>query len=195
MTPRPDTRLETTSLLIARLAEDIPTVRAHIQTEMNQCDSIGAVDPPTLTTRPAPLTGRCTEPRIPGEPLIPCNRQRPCGEHDTPVEWTPTERAGNTRTQWANELADIDARVRLLHSVSAELAQDCRRLLGTRTAQAPTECRDGGFGKQLSAELAADVSVCPAIPHKAGLCNAHYLRWWRERRDNGQPTHDMHGAA
>ena len=55
-----------------------------------------------------------------------------------------------------------------------------RRALEGERPPAP-ECRDGGFGKDLSPDLAASIATCMEIPHKVGLCARHYMAWYRER--------------
>ena len=57
-------------------------------------------------------------------------------------------------------------------------------ILRTRPAApepTPTLCRDGVHGKDLSPTLTADIIQCWEHPHKSGLCNRHYIAWYRER--------------
>ena len=197
---RTDPRILATARLVENLAELVPTVRDHVREQLHLIDSFGDHTPgasPATGTRREAGSDTChgalsLEPGI----VIICGSRRPCPEHDRPVTLTPVERAAEQRMQLNNWLNDIEAHCKAIAHMAADALNNGRKLIGNRVAL-PAQCRDGGIGKQLTPELAADIAVCLKIPHKTGLCTAHYMRWWRERRDGGRDVSDMHepGAA
>lgn len=193
-----DPALLATARLVENLAYLMPAVRAHARAEITLVDGAplktsGAGVSSEPVRRSAPLTGRCRAnvPSVadPSE-LVDCGRQRPCPDHDSPVDLTPVEAAVEARLRIERWLADLEAQGRMIAAVAQSALQSGRGLVGTRLAvDRPAECRDGQAGKDGAIEWGDPLCSGPA--EKSGLCSRHYMRWYRWKREHGLDTDGM----
>lgn len=195
MNARADRQLWATARLVENLAELMPDVRTHVRTEHDRIDSHndhtpGASDP-TGTPRTLP-SGPCAQ-NVPSRDddrlMIDCGRRRPCGIHDSPVALTSVERAVEQRLRLTDALDDIEAQVKLIAVAAADALRNARRLIGTRTEEKITECRDGQHGKDGAIEWGDPTCTKPAV--KSGMCTTHYTAWYRWRKRVGVDTAKM----
>lgn len=204
MDTRPDRRLTATARLIELLAELLPKLRHHVDIELNLCDSIpnhtGGAGTPTTAARTRPLSGHCTAntpDRTNPDELVDCGQQRPCPDHDHPVELTATERAAEARLHLRNRLASIEADASVIADTAHRLLREGNSLLAHRTprdtASPPQQCRDGQLGKDGTIEWGD--ATCLDTATKSSLCGKHYMAWYRWRKANGIDTSKMFEAA
>lgn len=109
------------------------------------------------------------------------------GKVHTSDTTTPTERVAAQRytynatlEQLRDAITDCCHTIDLLGRQADEALRDC--VPESRTAEMAV-CRDAQHGKDGALEW-GDV-LCMRAPAKAGLCNAHYLRWYRWRTTHG----------
>lgn len=107
------------------------------------------------------------------------------------AELTVVEAQANQRLQLALDLADIEAGVRLILVTAADVQRQAQRVLGIRLAREEVrQCRDHQVGKAGVHEW-GDAN-CPRPADKSGLCQAHYMAWYRWRREHGIDTRGDH---
>lgn len=200
-----DPALLAAARLVENLAYLMPAVRAHAAAEITLVDGApskmpGAGESSEPVKRSRPLTGRCRHPvfvdfaAFEANEMSDCGRQRPCPDHDTPIELTSVEAAVEARLRIERWLADVEAQCKLVATVAKQALDSGRGLVGTRLAvDRPKECRDGLYGKDDSLEWGDPLCTDPA--EKAGLCSKHYMSWYRHRRLNGVDTSGMFADA
>lgn len=199
MNNRPDPTILATARLVENLAVLVPQVRYHVRRELTILDSLSdhtVASGPAFVRRRAPLSRTCTanvpHPQIPDE-LITCGVNRPCPEHDSPVDLTPTERAAEERLRFNTWLADVEAECKLIAQATMDALRNGRRLAGTRAPVANERCCDGQVGKHGTIEWGD--ATCQDMPVKSALCHKHYQRWYRWKQANGIDTRRMFEPA
>jgi hypothetical protein len=182
--PHPDRRVQATARLLDSVAHLLPQLRAHLAAERVLADGwpdhVSYALEPDTTEASTPLTGRCGANVPRGDILVACLRPRPCGEHDAPVGLTPVERAAEAGMRIDRELADIEARLRMIAVTAAGLMVDVQRLGGVRLEK-PKRC--DATGLERSYEWSDP--MCTAVPSRGPLCDRCSKREYRWRIANG----------
>lgn len=105
-------------------------------------------------------------------------------------ELTPTEAIASARLGMRRHMDDIEAGVHLLNVTAADVARSLRGVLGTRVPADFTVCHNSQSGKE-GVDRWGD-PLCNKPPVKAGMCQAHYMAWYRARQAAGvDVTHDF----
>jgi hypothetical protein len=184
--PHPDRHVQATARLLDSVAHLLPQLRAHLAAERVLADGwpdhVSYALEPDTTEPSSPLTGRCGANVPRGDILVACLRPRPCGEHDAPVGLTPVERAAEAGMRIDRELADIEARLRMIAVTVSGLMVDVQRLGGVRLEK-PKRCdaqgRDGA--------IEWGDPTCTSIQTRGPLCDRCSKREYRWRIDHGLP--------
>lgn len=200
-----DRQLIATARMVENLAEIVPEAQEHLAREMRLVDghrdhTPGAgpvtLDPPARCEADITeeATGRVTvcghrRPCAEHDPCRACGGVRPCTEHDEPVNLTPVERAASVRLDLERRSQSIEDRVKQVAVTVSDLLRDCHAAIGDRVAVQQPRCCEGQAGKDGSLEWGDP--LCHDAPHKAGLCNRHYMAWYRHRAALGRSTADM----
>lgn len=102
----------------------------------------------------------------------------------------PTEAAGINRTTWNAELDDLTIAIHdachtldLLAKRATDIQHWCNP--GDKIEQAQL-CKHNQTGREGVLEWGDP--LCDRMPTKAGLCGAHYMRWYRHRAEHGIDT-------
>jgi hypothetical protein len=173
--PHPDRHVQATARLLDSVAHLLPQLRAHLAAERVLADGwpdhVSYALEPDTTEPSSPLTGRCGA-NIPRGDIL-----------DAPVGLTPVERAAEAGMRIDRELADIEARLRMIAVTVSGLMVDVQRLGGVRLEK-PKRCdaqgRDGA--------IEWGDPTCTRVPSRGPLCDPCSLREWRWRKAHGLPT-------
>ena len=171
------------------LARDVTAALEAINERLARADgyptqTIGA-SAPAGEPRPV-LSGLCES----------CERPRPCYIHDG-ASLTTVERAADQRYRYGLQREELRDRIEGLEIAVNSTLRYARMVLGTPLAEDVTQavpmCRDNQVGKHAVDEWGDP--LCPMTADKGGLCQRHYLAWWRARDRDGINVRGDHEPA
>jgi hypothetical protein len=190
--PKPNERVMQLAWQLERqLAMNVTAALEAINERLAHADgyptqTIGASPPDATPARK--LEGPC--------PNGDCRHHRPCPNHDG-ATLTPTERAADIHYRETAAREEIRDRIEGIVISVASLDAYLRTVIGRPHAEDITQpvpmCRDNQVGKHAVDEWGDP--HCPMTADKGGLCQRHYLAWWRARDRDGINVRGDHEPA